>query len=59
MLYSKKSDHSLLFMGSAMVGGFLLGCTYKRYGKKIEKHIQKFWQKDSNDDMFAAHESEI
>ncbi len=46
-----------MLMSSAVVGGFLLGLTYKKYGKDIRHQIQKITKKDFDyDDYMTSHE---
>jgi hypothetical protein len=59
-MFSKKSNNSWLVMSSAMAGGFLLGFTYKKYGKEMMYQIQKIKGKKGYDydDYITSHEPE-
>lgn len=59
-MFSKKSDNSWIMMSSAVVGGFLLGMSYKKYGKDIKHSIQKMTKRsigyDYDDGYTTSHE---
>lgn len=38
-MFSRKTNNSWMMMSSAMLGGFLLGLSYKKYGKEITNRI--------------------
>ncbi len=39
-MFAKKSHHSSwLKLSSVMLGGFLIGVSYKRYGKNLSHHF--------------------
>lgn len=60
MFHSKKSNNSWLLMSSAVVGGFLLGFGYKRYGKEIINQFHMVTHKKSaDDDLMSSPESNI
>lgn len=60
MFHSKKTNNSWLLMSSAVVGGFLLGFGYKRYGNEIKNQFHKYTHKESaNDDMMTSPECNI
>lgn len=40
MLSRKSKGNNWLMLGSVMVGGFLLGSSYNKYGKDITERIQ-------------------
>jgi len=46
---ARRSKNSWFMVGSAVVGGFLLGVSYKKYGKDIKHRIQSMAR---NSDMF-------
>jgi hypothetical protein len=56
-MFTRRSNNNWMLMSSAVVGGFLLGLTYKKYGKDIRHQIQKITKKDFDyDDYMTSHE---
>lgn len=41
MFYTRKPKRNWLFLSSAILGGFLLGFSYKNFGKNIKNSLQK------------------
>ena len=59
MFNSRKSNTSWIMMSSAMVGGFLLGLSYNKYGKDIKHRIQRVRSNGNGmifDDYMNSHE---
>lgn len=59
MFYSKKSNNHWLLTSSAMVGGFLIGFSYKKYGKDIKHQLHRISNKFDYDDYSPSDESSI
>lgn len=59
-MFSKKTNNSWLMMSSAMLGGFLLGFSYKKYGKDITNRIGSMTnmtrRKVDYEDYMTSHE---
>jgi hypothetical protein len=44
-------------MSSAVIGGFLLGMSYKKYGRDIKQRLQKMSRRQVDyDDYMTSHE---
>lgn len=60
MFTRKTNDNSnWLMMGSALLGGFLLGMSYKKYGKELRNGIRGLYsrrQLDYDTDYTTSHE---
>ncbi len=59
MFIGRRSKNSNWFlMSSAVVGGFLLGLSYKKYGKDIKQHIHGMGGSCNRnyDDYISSHE---
>lgn len=57
MFNSKKSNTNWILLSSAMVGGFALGLSYKKYGSSLQGHIGKLTNRDLNyEDYMTSHE---
>ncbi|NLP44453.1 MAG: hypothetical protein GX351_07475 [Peptococcaceae bacterium] len=49
-MFTRKTDNSnWVMMGSALLGGFLLGMSYKKYGKELRNGIRSFSSKKQLD----------
>jgi len=57
-VFSRRSRHnSWLMMSSAVIGGFLLGMSYKKYGRDIKQRLQKMSRRQVDyDDYMTSHE---
>ncbi len=57
-MFSRRSNNnSWIMISSAMVGGFLLGLSYKKYGKTIQHRVQKMTKRQLDyDDFMTSHE---
>jgi len=56
-VFTRRSNNSWLKMSSAILGGFLLGFSYKKYGKEMEHHIKKITRKPLDyEDYTDSHE---
>lgn len=40
-MFSRRSNHSWLMTGSVLLGGFLLGISYNKYGQNIKDQFQR------------------
>lgn len=59
MFYSKKNGNKWLLLTSALLGGFALGFTYKKYAKQINSHIKKLTDRDNGfEDYMTSPEQE-
>lgn len=57
MFTRRSNNNSWLMISSAMVGGFLLGMSYKKYGKDIQHRVQKMTKRQLDyDDYMTSHE---
>jgi hypothetical protein len=61
-MFSKRSKTNWLMTSSAVLGGFLLGFSYKKFGKEISNRIQNMTSNMGNkklhydDDYISSHE---
>jgi len=49
-------------MGSALLGGFLLGMSYKKYGKELKHGLKSLYSKkqlDFDSEYTTSHEPDI
>lgn len=57
MFYSKKTSNNWFLISSALLGGFALGLTYKKYGKEINNHFKKMTGRNNGyEDYMTSHE---
>lgn len=57
-MFTKKSNNNWLKMSSAVLGGFLLGFSYKRYGKGLEHQIRRITKRPLLDPEDYTHSLE-
>jgi len=58
-VFTKKSNSSWLMISSAMLGGFLLGVTYKKYGKNLSYHLHNMKDNEMSFNNNIPNETEI
>ncbi|NLL53274.1 MAG: hypothetical protein GX248_11305 [Peptococcaceae bacterium] len=58
-MFAKKSNHSWLKIGSAMIGGFLLGISYKKYGKNLSHRWRNMKGNMDYNDFIPSDEPEV
>lgn len=57
MFYSRKPNRNWFLLTTAMVGGFALGMSYKKYGSHLHRHIRTLTNKDMDyEDYMNSHE---
>ncbi len=57
MFHSKKSDTNWILLSTAMVGGFALGLSYKKYGSTLHSQFEKLTKKNFGyEDYMSSHE---
>ncbi|RNC28046.1 MAG: hypothetical protein AWM53_01976 [Candidatus Dichloromethanomonas elyunquensis] len=58
-MFSRKTNISWWKMSSAVLGGFLLGFSYKKYGREIKHQIRRLGRNQMDyDDFISSHESD-
>lgn len=57
-MFSRKSNNNWMLMSSAIVGGFLLGVSYKKYSQEIKNGILHLSKKnlDYDNSYTTSHE---
>ncbi len=58
MFYSRKSNTNWFLLTTAMVGGFALGMSYKKYGSHLHGHMKNLSNSRNMDyeDYMSSHE---
>ena len=57
MFYSRKPNRNWFLISTAMVGGFALGMSYKKYGPELQSQIRKLKNRDMRyEDYMSSHE---
>lgn len=57
MFNSKKNDRNWFLISSALIGGFALGMSYKKYGRDLHHQIRKVTNRDYEyEDYMSSHE---
>jgi len=54
MFKQTKTNNNWVYVSSAMVGGFLLGVSYRKYGSIIKEHVRNMSHKEILDDISNA-----
>ncbi|NLI91738.1 MAG: hypothetical protein GX434_05875 [Peptococcaceae bacterium] len=56
-MFSRKPNTSWWKVSSAILGGFLVGFSYKKYGREIKQQIRKVTKRQPDyDDYMTSHE---
>ncbi|NLM22024.1 MAG: hypothetical protein GX207_09830 [Peptococcaceae bacterium] len=58
-MFAKKSNNNWIKIGSAMIGGFLLGISYKKYGKNLSHHWRNMKRNMDYNDFIPSDEPEV
>ncbi|KUO66364.1 MAG: hypothetical protein APF84_18240 [Gracilibacter sp. BRH_c7a] len=57
MFHSKKPETNWILLSTAMLGGFALGLSYKKYGSNLHTQIGKLTKRDLEyEDYTSSHE---
>ncbi len=58
-MFAKKSNNGWLKISTAMIGGFLLGMSYKKYGKNLSHHWRHIKKNMSYNDFMPSDDSDV
>jgi len=58
-VFARKSNNNWLKVSTAMIGGFLLGFSYKKYGKNLANQWRKIKRNMDYNDFVSSEDSEV